>query len=190
MARQRRNSPARQRRVLAPMHRSTLLHGRRSSPDVARRDEGQVVSRLPARPGGWPLPAAKRKRLTARRIATTNPASTSSPGTSPTSSIGDLEPPVGTQRLEEFLDAQWGESAGGHTTRTSSSCATSSSSRCCAGSCTATRRCRSSAPKGATCTARPSATTRRRAIVAAQDELRDRIALPAAARLRAPQGRA
>ena len=26
--------------------------------------------------------------------------------------IGDLEPPVGTQRLEEFLDAQWGESAG------------------------------------------------------------------------------
>ena len=26
--------------------------------------------------------------------------------------IGDLEPPVGTQRLEDFLDAQWGESAG------------------------------------------------------------------------------
>ena len=26
--------------------------------------------------------------------------------------IGDLEPPVGTQRLEEFLEAQWGESAG------------------------------------------------------------------------------
>jgi Phage integrase, N-terminal SAM-like domain len=26
--------------------------------------------------------------------------------------ISDLEPPVGTQRLEEFLDAQWGESAG------------------------------------------------------------------------------
>ena len=26
--------------------------------------------------------------------------------------IGDLEPPVGTQRVEDFLDAQWGESAG------------------------------------------------------------------------------
>ena len=26
--------------------------------------------------------------------------------------ISDLEPPVGTQRLEEFLEAQWGESAG------------------------------------------------------------------------------
>lgn len=26
--------------------------------------------------------------------------------------IGDLEPPTGTERLEEFLDAQWGEGAG------------------------------------------------------------------------------
>lgn len=26
--------------------------------------------------------------------------------------ISDLQPPVGTQRLEEFLEAQWGESAG------------------------------------------------------------------------------
>ena len=26
--------------------------------------------------------------------------------------VGDLEPPVGTQQLEEFIEAQWGESAG------------------------------------------------------------------------------
>ncbi len=91
--------------------------------------------------------------------------------------IGDLEPPVGTQRLEEFLDDQWGERAAAPTTRTSPSCATSSSSMCCAGNLhgdptLAIERARKREVYRTTFT-----NDQIRAIIAAQDELRDRVAV-------------
>ena len=66
--------------------------------------------------------------------------------------IGDLEPPVGTERLEEFLEDQWGARARPHLQQEPlASCATSSSSTCCAGTCTATRRCAIERARSATC---------------------------------------
>jgi hypothetical protein len=58
--------------------------------------------------------------------------------TFPDLEIQDFEPPVGTERLEEFLDRQWGDSAPARTTRPSPSSRTSSSGPSSRGSCTAT----------------------------------------------------
>jgi hypothetical protein len=55
--------------------------------------------------------------------------------------IEDFEPPAGTERIEEFLDALWAPERRARTTRTSRSSKTSSASRSCAAACTATRRC-------------------------------------------------
>ena len=70
--------------------------------------------------------------------------------------IGDLEPPVGTERLEEFLDAQWGEREGRTYNKNLSILRDFFKWAVLAASSTATRRSPSSARRSETFIARPS----------------------------------
>ena len=74
--------------------------------------------------------------------------------------IGDLEPPVGTQRLEELLDAQWGESAGRTYNKNLSILRDFFKFQVLRGNLHGDPRWRSNGPANATCTGRRSATTR------------------------------
>ena len=74
--------------------------------------ERQVLPGAPARAGGRPLPA--RETQAAHRVSYRDYESCLDKLARYFADleIEDLEPPVGTERLEEFLEAQWGESAG------------------------------------------------------------------------------
>jgi len=55
--------------------------------------------------------------------------------------IEDFEPPAGTERLEEFLDHQWGDGAPRTHNKSLSICKDFFQGKSAAAACTATRRC-------------------------------------------------
>jgi integrase len=79
---------------------------------VARHDEGQVVSRLPLGLRAGDYLRAKRRRLTESSYRDYEACLDKLARYFADLDLADLEPPVGTERLEEFRDHQWGTRSG------------------------------------------------------------------------------
>jgi hypothetical protein len=75
---------------------------------VARRDEGHVVSRISDRPRGRPLPASQTQAANEGSYRDHEACLDKLARYLADLELSDLEPPLSTELLEEFLDFQWG----------------------------------------------------------------------------------